>query len=99
MKIAITCWGSRVSPLFDTTRKVIIIDIDASGIQSSGEVDISLVKPFFRAGFLQDMGVEVLICGGISECYHQQLSALKIKVVPWISGEIDEIISEYVKTL
>jgi len=99
MKIAITCWGSRVSPLFDTTRKIVIIETDASGIQNSGEVDISPVNPFSRAGFLQDMGVEVLICGGISECYLQQMAALKIKVIPWISGEVDKIISEYIKTL
>lgn len=99
MRIAVTCWGSRVSPLYDTTRKIIVIDTGAGGIQHISEVDISLVKPFSRAGFLHDIGVEVLVCGGISECFIQQLLALNIKVVPWISGEVSEVISEYIKSM
>lgn len=97
MRIAITYWGTRVAPLFDTARKVLILDIEDNDIKDSNDVDIDGIRSFSRAGYLHELGVKVLICGGISEYFFRQLLAVNIRVVPWTSGEVGEVIEKYLK--
>lgn len=42
--------------------------------------------------FLRKYGIRVLICNGIGNCMMDLLSALQIKVIPGVSGKIEEII-------
>jgi predicted Fe-Mo cluster-binding NifX family protein len=95
MKVAITYWGTRIAPLFDTARKIMILDIEDNDIKDCNEVDMDGVSSFARVGYLHELGVEVLFCGGISEHFFHQLLAAKIKVIPWISGEVADVIEKY----
>ena len=38
---------------------------------------------------------DVLICDGITEMYKNQLADRNIKVIPWIKGEIEEVLKQY----
>jgi len=42
------------------------------------------------------LGVEVLICGGISEFYANLIEARGIKIVPFAAGSVDEVLEVYV---
>lgn len=99
MRIAITRWGTRVAPLFDTAREILVLDVVDNDIKDCNEVDIDGVRPFSRAGYLHELGVEVLFCGGISEYFFRQLLAVNIKVIPWTSGEVGKVIETCLKGL
>ncbi|MCL6560250.1 MAG: hypothetical protein K6U74_15945 [Firmicutes bacterium] len=99
MKIAVTRWSSRVAPLFDTAREILLVDIVAKKIVKRVEIEISGIRPFSRAVFLHELGVEVLLCGGISEFILRQLHALNIEVVPWAFGDVEGVINAYLRGL
>ncbi|MCL6447364.1 MAG: NifB/NifX family molybdenum-iron cluster-binding protein [Armatimonadetes bacterium] len=94
MKIAITRWGSRVAPLFDTARVIFVIEVLDNRRTGGEDVVIDKVKPYAKPAFLQEMGVELLICDGISEYFLRQLAALNIRVIHSISGEIEVVVKE-----
>ena len=57
MRIAITRWGTRVAPLFDTARKILIVDVKDNDLKGSNEIDIDGIRPFSRAGYLVGAGI------------------------------------------
>jgi len=96
MKIAIPVWKSRVSPVFDYAGRVLLVDSDSAGEQQ-GRVEKCLEPlPFQKVGQLRDLGVNVLICGGLSKRLAVRLEALGITVIPWTSGNVDEVLEAYV---
>jgi predicted Fe-Mo cluster-binding NifX family protein len=96
MKIAITRWGFRVAPLFDEARGFYIIEVVENELKSGRKMEMD-GSTSSRAALLHETGVEILICGGISEYYQRQLTALGIKVFHSVSGEIDAVIAQFLK--
>ena len=97
MKVAIPIWEGKVSPLFDTASKVLVFDIeDAKAVlrfqTTLGEQDLRR-----RCSRLKGLGVELLICGAISWQLRDILMGAGIKVIPWISGQTDEVIQAYIE--
>ncbi|MBW1781839.1 MAG: NifB/NifX family molybdenum-iron cluster-binding protein [Deltaproteobacteria bacterium] len=97
MKVALTVWENRISPLFDATRMLLIADIGRRGITGSRLVPIDCDSPFSRAARLDTLGVDVLICGGISEFFARLIEARHIEIIPFASGTVDEILDAYVE--
>lgn len=44
---------------------------------------------------MQELGVAVLICGGISRPLRQMIEACGIRVYPWMAGPVDEVLEAY----
>ena len=65
MKVALTVWENRVSPLFDSASMLLIADIEDRGITRKHIEPFECESAFSRAARLDDLGVNVLICGGI----------------------------------
>lgn len=95
MKVAITRWGTRVSPLFDTAQQIALWELRGGEIAGRQDISIGYVPPPFRADFLAELGVGTLICGGISGFLHQQLLARGIQVIPWVTGEVEDVFRAY----
>ncbi|MCD6310785.1 MAG: NifB/NifX family molybdenum-iron cluster-binding protein [Candidatus Eremiobacteraeota bacterium] len=95
MKLAIPVWGKRISPVFDTAKKLMIIEIQNNRETRRHEVLIPEGSVIKRAGLLSDLGVNVLICGAITRRLAVMIESCGIKVIPLVSGTIEEIISAY----
>jgi predicted Fe-Mo cluster-binding NifX family protein len=50
-----------------------------------------------KLNMLLELEIDVLICNGITEFYYNQLSKNNIQVIPWINGEVEEVIDRYLK--
>ena len=48
-----------------------------------------------KAGRLESLGVDVLICGAISRSLASQVAASGIEVLPYVLGPVDEILKAY----
>ncbi len=96
MKVALTVWENRISPLFDATRMLLIADIGRRGITGSHLEPLDCDSPFSRAERLDELGVEVLICGGISEYFARLVEAHHIEIIPFAAGTVDEVLEAYV---
>jgi len=91
MRIAIPVYRSRVSPVFDYAREMIVLDIAEGRIVGRARHETESLFPATRARQLADLGVEVLVCGGISMAMARMIEAEGIRVVPWVAGDVEEV--------
>ena len=92
MKVAFSVWDNRIAPVFDVARLLHIVHSEAGRIV--GESDETIVNdgPTQRALHLVELGVSTLICGGISRQLLRAISAYGICVIPFIAGDLQEVI-------
>ena len=96
MKVALTIWENRISPLFDATRMLLIAEIEGGTISRKYREAFECDSPFSRAERLDDLGVTVLICGGISDAFARLIEARRIKIIPFASGAADEVLETFI---
>jgi predicted Fe-Mo cluster-binding NifX family protein len=92
MKIAIPYWQGRVSPVFDESREILLIDITDGREKGRIEMQLQQIDPLLRAGYIADLGTELLICGAISLTLAKALASRNVKIFPHTRGSISEII-------
>ncbi len=92
MKIAIPVWENRISPVFDSSARLLIFDTDSQPKPSRSEIYLDEPYLIQRCTRIKSLGVEMLICGAISRSAYRMLVSCGIHVVSWISGRVDEVI-------
>jgi predicted Fe-Mo cluster-binding NifX family protein len=95
MKVAIPIWDNRVSPVFDTSGQILIVEIVNNAETDRQTITFPSPNPAHRAQVLAQSGVDVLICGAISRPLETMLLSLGIDVIPWIKGETDPVIRAF----
>ncbi len=93
MIIALTIWGRRVSPLFDTAARLQIEPEDGLGEKQMVAVDHFTLKEKCRV--LKHHRVGLVICGAISRSYQNRLLGMDIRLIPWICGDVDAVMTAY----
>jgi len=96
MRTAIPVYNGRVSPVFDTARHILIVDVEAGEEIARAEHDAAGLSPWQRAKLLSEHGVSHLICGAISMPMMNMLTAHGITVVNNVAGEVDEVFRAYI---
>ncbi len=97
MRIAIPIWGDKVSPVLDTASRLLIVEIEGQTETSRFEAYPGKRDLWKRCVFIQDMGVDVLICGAVSLPFVNILEACDISVIPDISGRPEEVLKAYIE--
>jgi len=92
MKTAITTWNNRVSPVFDVTGKALLYVSEGERICSEQQLLLPDCCVAEKVACLVDAGTDVLICGAISRDAHSTATNAGIKVYPFISGDVQEIL-------
>jgi len=95
MKIAVSVWEGRVSPVFDTASRLLVLDAEETGETSRFEVFLDEQTCSRKCSRIQVLGVEILICGAISRYFQGVLTASGIRVIPWVCGVVSEVVSAY----
>ncbi|VBB42667.1 Putative radical SAM domain-containing transcription regulator TrmB (modular protein) [uncultured Desulfatiglans sp.] len=95
MKVALTVWEDRISPLFDSAGMLLVADIDRDGLSGRRLVPFAFDSPLTRAARLADLGIKVLICGGISESYANLIEVRGIRIVPFAAGPVERVLEAY----
>ena len=94
--IAIPIYKSRVSPVFDTCTRLLLIDCEDNRQISRREFDLDSFSLRERLQILEKNAVAVIICGGISDVFHAILSNSNILLICGICGHVDEVISAHI---
>jgi predicted Fe-Mo cluster-binding NifX family protein len=95
MKVALTIWDGRISPVFDVCREARILCIDDRTVASEEQVQFDGERPASNVERLVSLGVQVLVCGAISEPLQSDLLARGIDVIPFVAGEADDVVKAY----
>lgn len=99
MKVALTVWENRISPVFDSAHMLLIVDIGKAGVKEKVHEFMNPEYPHKVAERLSDLGVGVLICGAISEIPAKVIENTGINLIPFITGSWTEVLESYVKSM
>jgi len=96
MKLTISVCEGRVSNVFDFAQKAVVVELRDATELGRAEVVVSGQGPA-RMARLKQLGVDTLICGAISRPLASAASVFGIRLLPYVTGSLDEVIEAYRK--
>ena len=96
MKIAIPVWQDNISNVFDFADKLSLAEIEGQTEKNRLEISLPNEPIPQKAGRLKELDVDVLICGAISKSLAFLIIGAGIKIIPFVSGQIDEVLIAYI---
>ena len=96
-RAAFANWNSRIAPLFDTTRVVCVVHVESGRILETERKALTGDLPVQRATRLVELGVSTLVCGAISNPMSETIVAHGINVIPFVSGDLREVIQAWLE--
>jgi len=97
MKVAVTVWEDRISPVFDASRRLLIVEIENARVTDRSYVFFDPTWPADLVKTLAMLEVPVLICGAVSQAPATTINAGGITLIPFIAGEVDRVLDAYAK--
>lgn len=95
MKIAVTTEENQVFQHFGKCPVFTLFTVRDGAVQEKIEVDASAHGHAALTGFLKDLGVQTVICGGIGEGAKQMLRSAGITLVSGVQGNIDDAVASF----
>ncbi len=95
MRIAIPHWQDRISPVFDVTVNLLLIDVERGREIRREERRLLATDSFARIAEFLSFGAGTLICGAISAPVEARLVASGVQVIGFTCGRVDEVLSAY----
>ena len=96
MMIAIPFWQSRVSPVFDSASRLMLAHVESGNVLSRHEAPLVEALLPRRAARLSELGVDVLVCGAISQPLKMMVTNCGIRVVAWVAGDVEDVLAAQV---
>ena len=96
MKTAIAQHEGRVSPVFDVAEHLLVVDLDAAAETARVEAAITETTIPLRVRRVVELGVEVLLCGGISIPLEGMLTAAGVRVISQVCGPVEDVLEAFV---
>ncbi len=93
MKIALTIWGDRISPVFDAANTLLVVDIENGDVVDRRTTPFDPARASRLAEMLRQMDVSTLVCGAISEGHANRVSVGGIQLIPFVSGQTERILT------
>jgi predicted Fe-Mo cluster-binding NifX family protein len=97
MRIAISIWEDKISPLLDAASKLLIIENETQKEFSRYEVHLLKQDISRKCRFMQSLHIDVLICGAVSRQFSEMLKASGIEVISGISGPARNVLEAYLQ--
>lgn len=95
--IAFSVWGNQLSPVFESSFWIYIVEIQKGKIVSQKTCPLNTQFPTARINTLLDRGVDLLICGAISNSYLKMIEAQGIEVISFISGKFPQVFQAFLE--
>ncbi len=96
MKTAFPYWHNRIAPVFDTARQILIVELESGMIADKSRVVLPDDDPMGNIVRLVELEIDSLVCGALSRPVFQMITAYGIRVIPFVAGDIDEIVKIWV---
>ncbi|MBT4290286.1 MAG: hypothetical protein HOD92_23415 [Deltaproteobacteria bacterium] len=97
MKIGLTVWENKISPVFDSSSKLMIVDLNESNMSNIKYEAFDSTQLSLFISQLNLLGVYSLICGAISEFPWKILTNSNIKVFPFLAGDAMDLVNAIAK--
>jgi predicted Fe-Mo cluster-binding NifX family protein len=97
MKLAIPTWEGKVSPVLDTASRLLVLQLEGKEEKARFETHLHEHELPRKCVCIQGLGVDLVICGAVSEYFNRMLTAAGIEVIPWRSGSTEEVLNAYLE--
>lgn len=97
MKIAITIWGNRISPVFDSADTLMIAEIKNSQIVSRIFEAFDPKASTQINSFFNHHKIDAFICGAITNIQSRQIEESGVQLISFITGNADKVLVSYIK--
>lgn len=94
MNIAITVWGNRISPVFDSAQTLLVAQIENHKVIKKSHETFNATGSCWVEN-LKKMEVSVLICGAISERPADTIARSGITLIPFVTGNARQVLELY----
>ena len=95
MRIAVSIWEDKVSPVLDTATKLLVTESNTQKKESRFEVYLIKKDITQRCSFIRKLEIDVLICGAVSRIFSGMLKASGVKIISGISGPAEDVLEAY----
>jgi len=95
MKIAISIWDGKISPVFDTASRLLVLEIEGKDEVSRFEIYFDEQAVIRRCARIRILDIDVLICGAISRNFLDMLKTSGIQVIPWVCGSAEQVLDAF----
>ncbi len=92
MKIALASWNGRIAPVFDVSRKLLVLETRHRRIHSQEESMLPQDDLFARIALLEQLEIDTLICGAVSRPLAGMVMAHGIRLISFVAGDIDDVV-------
>jgi predicted Fe-Mo cluster-binding NifX family protein len=96
-KIAVTVWGHRVSPVFDSARTLLIAEIDGNTLVGTTQLTFDPERPLELLQMLRTQEVVLIICGAVSEGPAAMIEAAGVELMPFVAGDVQLVLDQYLQ--
>lgn len=94
-RLGIPIWNNWVSPVFETSSALLIIDFEQKKETARAVVATESDSLLRKMNLLKDLRIDTLICNGVSQRVNNALLEIGLQVIPCRSGPVEEIIEAY----
>ena len=95
MRVAMSIWDNRVSPVFDAARELLIANVEGRQLLDRQYENLGQQALGLRVDRIRALNVDTLICGAISQPLAEMMAAAGIRVIPFVAGDVEEVLAAY----
>jgi len=95
MKVAVTVWGKRISPVFDAATTLLVLELGSDVERGGTYLSCSCESTPGAIRIMRAADVGVLITGAICREAAVQLEAAGIQLIPFVAGRVDHVLGSY----
>ncbi len=97
MKISITIWGNRISPVFDVASELLVADIENNVVKEKTYISFDPGIPLELIKTLKQAQISILICGAISTQPADLIIRNDIKLISFATGNALKLLDSFAK--
>ena len=93
--VAMPIWEGRISPVLDVAGRFLVIHYEKRREVSRREFLVAQTQPASLIKGIKEMGVEVLVCGAVSQAIADGLTHAGVRVLPFICGDVETVLQAF----
>lgn len=97
LKVAFACLDERIAPVFDTALQVHVLETESGLIVGEKQEMLPPDQPLQKMLRLNEIGIQVIVCGAISRPLNAMIAANGIQVIPFVAGDLHAVIQAWQK--
>ena len=95
--IALSIFRNRISSRLDSADEILILTLEDKQVKSRETIRIITSSPLDKIQQIIELNFDVLICGGLTQLCDNRLKNSNVNVIPWIKGNTDEVLNNYLE--